>query len=779
MKKGRKLSLLLAVVMVISILSAVQLPVQAITTLYEPLSTRSLSNPSSPYGYRTDPITGQQGTFHYGIDVPAAYGTPVRAVYGGNVVYASWKDSYGNIVIIYHEALGIYTFYCHLSSFNSSAGNTVNAGDTIAYVGSTGDSTGNHLHFGMCTWLENYWPRSYVNPTPGVNYNYSFDLSQVTGGSSGTPTIVLPSMSDGLTSKLVTPFTNSTLREQLDAVKEEYPSGSSTFNYSCDNGTGSWGFVSYVAYCLYGLVYPSTVTGTLPTSSWNATADSTVTLASSSEWSRVGYIHPTDLANSVAATVSNAATGGYFYRNALPGDVLLLKMSNGYTYAALLEYIDAYGITIYTCNIPTYSPSYAVNSLEFTWNDFVEAFPGPIQIYRPSDARKYSYYNEPTHIVASDVGTFTLGNGNLNTEQEYFPDYNGILSTQFSIRDYTHPADEIVNLGNVSVGENETTTLTFYVANNNFIKNQYGYLTGLDARAELTLSSNAAQITRLDFTNSTSVSSLCSVTLTIKGLTASGASTVYIKNGYGNLAKITLTVEGTAVPVTGVSLDQSQIILNPDDTQTLTATVAPADATNKNVSWTSTGSAVYITPDGVVTAVSPGTAIITATTADGNKTASCTVTVLAVHTVGAEVHYNYSEGGSVSGGGSFSEGEQVTLSASENEGYVFDRWIDENGTFISADKEYTFTITEDVYLYAMYREVKDPVVTVDFLKSRGAVSGLAYLGKYETGSIVSLTAAPLSGYEFEGWFINGELVESGNTYTFTVFENVRIYAKFS
>ena len=147
--------------------------------------------------------------------------------------------------------------------------------------------------------------------------------------------------------------------------------------------------------------------------------------------------------------------------------------------------------------------------------------------------------------------------------------------------------------------------------------------------------------------------------------------------------------------------------------------------------------------------------------------------------MGAEVHYNYSEGGSVSGGGSFSEGEQVTLSAFENEGYVFDRWIDENGTFISADKEYTFTITEDVYLYAMYREVKDPVVTVDFLKSRGAVSGLAYLGKYETGSIVSLTAAPLSGYEFEGWFINGELVESGNTYTFTVFENVRIYAKFS
>ncbi|MBR6017259.1 MAG: Ig-like domain-containing protein [Paludibacteraceae bacterium] len=94
---------------------------------------------------------------------------------------------------------------------------------------------------------------------------------------------------------------------------------------------------------------------------------------------------------------------------------------------------------------------------------------------------------------------------------------------------------------------------------------------------------------------------------------------------------ITLTLPGgttpTTVSVTGVSLDHSTLSLEAGQTGTLTATVAPSNATNQNVSWTSSNTAVATVANGVVTAVSAGSATITVTTEDGSKTATCTVTV--------------------------------------------------------------------------------------------------------------------------------------------------------
>ena len=90
----------------------------------------------------------------------------------------------------------------------------------------------------------------------------------------------------------------------------------------------------------------------------------------------------------------------------------------------------------------------------------------------------------------------------------------------------------------------------------------------------------------------------------------------------------TLTVTAATVSVTGVSLDKTELSLTVGGTETLTATVAPDNATDKTVTWTSSDSTVAtVDQNGVVTAVAPGTAVITATTADGGKTASCTVTV--------------------------------------------------------------------------------------------------------------------------------------------------------
>ncbi len=90
---------------------------------------------------------------------------------------------------------------------------------------------------------------------------------------------------------------------------------------------------------------------------------------------------------------------------------------------------------------------------------------------------------------------------------------------------------------------------------------------------------------------------------------------------------ITITVIANAVPVTGISLDKTSIVLKVDDSETLTATVTPPDATNKNVSWTSSDAAVATVENGKVTGVKPGSVTITAKTEDGGMTAECAVTV--------------------------------------------------------------------------------------------------------------------------------------------------------
>lgn len=83
---------------------------------------------------------------HKGIDISAPNGTPIKAAAEGKVTYSGWMGGYGNLVIITHEN-NIQTYYAHCSKLYVSVGEEVEAGDTIAAVGSTGYSTGNHLHF--------------------------------------------------------------------------------------------------------------------------------------------------------------------------------------------------------------------------------------------------------------------------------------------------------------------------------------------------------------------------------------------------------------------------------------------------------------------------------------------------------------------------------------------------------------------------------------------------------------------------------------------------------
>jgi murein DD-endopeptidase MepM/ murein hydrolase activator NlpD len=97
------------------------------------------------FGGRSDPFTGEPG-FHQGLDIATPKGQPVYATADGHGASAAASGDYGNLIVLEHE-FGLTTRYGHLSGFNVKTGDTVHRGDLIGYVGSTGRSTGAHLHY--------------------------------------------------------------------------------------------------------------------------------------------------------------------------------------------------------------------------------------------------------------------------------------------------------------------------------------------------------------------------------------------------------------------------------------------------------------------------------------------------------------------------------------------------------------------------------------------------------------------------------------------------------
>ena len=100
---------------------------------------------SSPYGYRIAPFGGTR-QLHTGLDIAASMGSPIRAAMAGRVLQVGYNDSFGNFVLISHHS-GYRTFYGHMSVIRVKAGAYVNTGERIGDVGSTGLSTGPHVHF--------------------------------------------------------------------------------------------------------------------------------------------------------------------------------------------------------------------------------------------------------------------------------------------------------------------------------------------------------------------------------------------------------------------------------------------------------------------------------------------------------------------------------------------------------------------------------------------------------------------------------------------------------
>jgi murein DD-endopeptidase MepM/ murein hydrolase activator NlpD len=100
---------------------------------------------TSKFGYRTSPFTGRR-QFHQGIDIANDKGTPIYAAGTGIVTFSGWNAGYGKTVIISHGN-GYRSVYAHNNEYLVEAGQKVKKGDLIAKMGSTGKSTGPHLHF--------------------------------------------------------------------------------------------------------------------------------------------------------------------------------------------------------------------------------------------------------------------------------------------------------------------------------------------------------------------------------------------------------------------------------------------------------------------------------------------------------------------------------------------------------------------------------------------------------------------------------------------------------
>ena len=118
---------------------------------------------SSPFGYRVHPVL-HTVRMHTGIDYAAPTGTPIKAAADGEVIFKGWKGGYGNTVMIRH-ANGVETLYGHMSAFSPADGR-VRAGEVIGFVGTTGRSTGPHLHYEARVNGQPVNPTTVALPTP-------------------------------------------------------------------------------------------------------------------------------------------------------------------------------------------------------------------------------------------------------------------------------------------------------------------------------------------------------------------------------------------------------------------------------------------------------------------------------------------------------------------------------------------------------------------------------------------------------------------------------------
>lgn len=184
---------------------------------------------------------------HNAIDIAADGGSNIYAVYDGIVVSADWKGDYGYLSILYHPELGLYTFYAHASQLIATPGTTVNQGDVIAKVGNTGNSYGNHIHFGICTDLLGGYPTIYYyDPLSYFVYSYigNDDNDQGAEIPKDKPANNFTEEYAGLyTTKDVTTYLNIRAENNISSEIVGKIPANAEFNVSL--GDGEWAYLEY------------------------------------------------------------------------------------------------------------------------------------------------------------------------------------------------------------------------------------------------------------------------------------------------------------------------------------------------------------------------------------------------------------------------------------------------------------------------------------------------------------------------------------------------------
>ncbi|WP_294081850.1 M23 family metallopeptidase [Proteiniphilum sp. UBA5384] len=127
-----------------------------------PIGKPSDGNMTSGFGYRRNPFTGRNSEFHSGIDFKGQVGDSVKTTGSGIVTFAGYKGGYGRCVIIEHEK-NLQTLYAHLWQINVKTGDHVNSGQLIGLMGSSGRSTGPHLHYEIINHGKRIDPKKYVS----------------------------------------------------------------------------------------------------------------------------------------------------------------------------------------------------------------------------------------------------------------------------------------------------------------------------------------------------------------------------------------------------------------------------------------------------------------------------------------------------------------------------------------------------------------------------------------------------------------------------------------
>ena len=124
---------------------------------------------SSAFGYRIDPFTGIRA-FHRAVDISTPHGQEVLATAAGRIVSAKPTGNLGKLIVIDH-GFGLRTRYGHLSSFTVGGGDQVARGDLIGYVGSTGRSTGSHVHYEIWADGRPINPYRFLSPSESLSTN--------------------------------------------------------------------------------------------------------------------------------------------------------------------------------------------------------------------------------------------------------------------------------------------------------------------------------------------------------------------------------------------------------------------------------------------------------------------------------------------------------------------------------------------------------------------------------------------------------------------------------